>query len=256
MTPRRRPRAAGRPDRPRHVMLRARRGRRPGRRARCTRPPRRCGPPCRSSGRAPGAAWSRRSSSCACPTRCSSTATARSTPTRRRAAGRHRHPERRLGAGVRDRAAGGDDQLQHRRRRARAPTSTRSPRPPGSCASARPDLVVDGPLQYDAAAIASVGRDEGARTARWPGRATVFVFPDLNTGNTTYKAVQRSADVDQHRPDAAGPRAAGQRPVRAARWSRTSSTRSPGPPSRPLQVRLVPAAGEGSAGQEAAREGR
>lgn len=33
------------------------------------------------------------------------------------------------------------------------------------------------------------------RAARWPARATVFVFPDLNTGNTTYKAVQRSANV-------------------------------------------------------------
>ena len=57
-----------------------------------------------------------------------------------------------------------------------------------------PDLAIDGPLQYDAAAIASVARSKrpGSRVA---GRATVFVFPDLNTGNTTYKAVQRGADV-------------------------------------------------------------
>ena len=57
-----------------------------------------------------------------------------------------------------------------------------------------PDLPVDGPLQYDAAAIASVGQAKrpGSPVA---GRATVFVFPDLDTGNTTYKAVQRSARV-------------------------------------------------------------
>ncbi len=57
-----------------------------------------------------------------------------------------------------------------------------------------PDLLVDGPLQYDAAAIASVARTK-APGSPVAGRANVFVFPDLNTGNTTYKAVQRSADV-------------------------------------------------------------
>jgi phosphate acetyltransferase len=56
-----------------------------------------------------------------------------------------------------------------------------------------PDLLLDGPLQYDAAAIDSVGRQK-APNSPVAGRATVFVFPDLNTGNTTYKAVQRSAD--------------------------------------------------------------
>jgi phosphate acetyltransferase len=57
-----------------------------------------------------------------------------------------------------------------------------------------PDLAVDGPLQYDAAAIASVGQSKrpGSTVA---GRANVFIFPDLDTGNTTYKAVQRSAQV-------------------------------------------------------------
>ena len=58
---------------------------------------------------------------------------------------------------------------------------------------ANPALLVDGPLQYDAAAIASVGRQK-APNSPVAGRATVFIFPDLNTGNTTYKAVQRSAD--------------------------------------------------------------
>ncbi len=58
----------------------------------------------------------------------------------------------------------------------------------------RPDLIIDGPLQYDAAAIASVARSK-APDSPVAGNATVFVFPDLNTGNTTYKAVQRSANV-------------------------------------------------------------
>ncbi|MFQ3789437.1 phosphate acetyltransferase [Halomonas sp. A29] len=57
-----------------------------------------------------------------------------------------------------------------------------------------PDLLIDGPLQYDAAAIESVGKQK-APDSPVAGRATVFVFPDLNTGNTTYKAVQRSARV-------------------------------------------------------------
>ena len=56
----------------------------------------------------------------------------------------------------------------------------------------RPDLPVDGPIQYDAAVDAAVGKAKlpGSDVA---GRATVFIFPDLNTGNNTYKAVQRSA---------------------------------------------------------------
>jgi phosphate acetyltransferase len=58
----------------------------------------------------------------------------------------------------------------------------------------RPDLLIDGPLQYDAASVESVGRQK-APDSPVAGRATVFVFPDLNTGNTTYKAVQRSAHV-------------------------------------------------------------
>ncbi|MBN7769240.1 phosphate acetyltransferase [Marinobacter daepoensis] len=58
----------------------------------------------------------------------------------------------------------------------------------------RPDLLIDGPLQYDAAAIESVAKSK-APNSRVAGKATVFVFPDLNTGNTTYKAVQRSANV-------------------------------------------------------------
>ncbi len=57
-----------------------------------------------------------------------------------------------------------------------------------------PDLLIDGPLQYDAASVLEVGQQK-APDSKIAGRATVFVFPDLNTGNTTYKAVQRSANV-------------------------------------------------------------
>jgi len=57
-----------------------------------------------------------------------------------------------------------------------------------------PGLAVDGPLQYDAAAIASVAHNKRPDSAV-AGRASVFIFPDLGTGNTTYKAVQRSAQV-------------------------------------------------------------
>ena len=58
----------------------------------------------------------------------------------------------------------------------------------------RPDLLIDGPLQYDAASTLDVARTK-APDSPVAGKATVFVFPDLNTGNTTYKAVQRSANV-------------------------------------------------------------
>jgi hypothetical protein len=56
----------------------------------------------------------------------------------------------------------------------------------------RPDLAIDGPLQYDAAVDAGVARTKLPESSV-AGRATVFIFPDLNTGNNTYKAVQRSA---------------------------------------------------------------
>jgi phosphate acetyltransferase len=56
----------------------------------------------------------------------------------------------------------------------------------------RPDLLVDGPIQYDAAVDPTVA---AAKAPHSPlaGHATVLIFPDLNTGNNTYKAVQRSA---------------------------------------------------------------
>jgi phosphate acetyltransferase len=57
-----------------------------------------------------------------------------------------------------------------------------------------PGLKIEGPIQYDAAI------DPGVAKTKMPesevaGRATVFIFPDLNTGNNTYKAVQRSANA-------------------------------------------------------------
>ncbi|MCP5534920.1 MAG: phosphate acetyltransferase [Akkermansiaceae bacterium] len=58
----------------------------------------------------------------------------------------------------------------------------------------RPDILVDGPLQYDAASNAGVARTK-APDSKIKGDATVFIFPDLNTGNTTYKAVQRAGNV-------------------------------------------------------------
>ncbi|GAA5218015.1 phosphate acetyltransferase [Corallincola platygyrae] len=60
--------------------------------------------------------------------------------------------------------------------------------------SKRPDIVIDGPLQYDAAVMENVAKKK-APDSPVAGQATVFIFPDLNTGNTTYKAVQRSADL-------------------------------------------------------------
>ncbi len=58
----------------------------------------------------------------------------------------------------------------------------------------RSDIKIEGPIQYDAAIDVGVARTKlpGSEVA---GHATVFVFPDLNTGNTTYKAVQRSANA-------------------------------------------------------------
>ncbi|HUF38022.1 MAG TPA: phosphate acetyltransferase [Anaerolineales bacterium] len=56
--------------------------------------------------------------------------------------------------------------------------------------SRRPDLILEGPMQYDAAVspVVAAQKMPGSKVA---GQATVFIFPDLNTGNNTYKAVQR-----------------------------------------------------------------
>jgi phosphate acetyltransferase len=54
----------------------------------------------------------------------------------------------------------------------------------------RPDLKVEGPIQYDAAVDPTVGKQKMPNSAV-AGQATVLIFPDLNTGNNTYKAVQR-----------------------------------------------------------------
>jgi phosphate acetyltransferase len=56
----------------------------------------------------------------------------------------------------------------------------------------QPDLLVEGPIQYDAAVDPTVA-EKKMPDSKVAGRATVLIFPDLNTGNNTYKAVQRSA---------------------------------------------------------------
>jgi phosphate acetyltransferase len=60
--------------------------------------------------------------------------------------------------------------------------------------SRRPDLAIEGPIQYDAATSEEVAlvKAKGSSVA---GKATVYIFPDLDAGNTAYKAVQRSANV-------------------------------------------------------------
>ncbi len=57
-----------------------------------------------------------------------------------------------------------------------------------------PELLLEGPLQYDAAIDPETARTK-LPDSKVAGQATVFIFPDLNTGNNTYKAVQRAADA-------------------------------------------------------------
>ncbi len=56
------------------------------------------------------------------------------------------------------------------------------------------DLAIEGPIQYDVAVDAGVAKTKMPESSV-TGRATVFIFPDLNTGSNTYKAVQRSANA-------------------------------------------------------------
>ena len=56
----------------------------------------------------------------------------------------------------------------------------------------RPDLLIEGPIQYDAAIDPEVAMQKLPQS-EVAGQATIFIFPDLNTGNNTYKAVQRSS---------------------------------------------------------------
>ncbi|MBD2312406.1 phosphate acetyltransferase [Desertifilum sp. FACHB-1129] len=58
----------------------------------------------------------------------------------------------------------------------------------------RPDLKIEGPIQYDAAVDSEVAHTK-LPDSEVAGQATVFIFPDLNAGNNTYKAVQRSANA-------------------------------------------------------------
>ena len=58
--------------------------------------------------------------------------------------------------------------------------------------SSNPDFAVEGPIQYDAASNMSIASTK-MPDSQVAGQATVFIFPDLNTGNNTYKAVQQSS---------------------------------------------------------------
>jgi phosphate acetyltransferase len=58
----------------------------------------------------------------------------------------------------------------------------------------RPEILIEGPMQYDAAIDPKVAKKK-LPDSQVAGQATVFIFPDLNTGNNTYKAVQRSTDA-------------------------------------------------------------
>lgn len=56
----------------------------------------------------------------------------------------------------------------------------------------RPDLAIEGPLQYDAAVNPETAKTKlKGRPSKVAGQANVLIFPDLNTGNNTYKAVQQ-----------------------------------------------------------------
>ncbi len=57
----------------------------------------------------------------------------------------------------------------------------------------RPDILLEGPIQYDAAIDPTVAKTK-LPDSKVAGKATVFIFPDLNTGNNTYKAVQRATE--------------------------------------------------------------
>jgi phosphate acetyltransferase len=57
-----------------------------------------------------------------------------------------------------------------------------------------PEILIEGPIQYDAAIDPEVASTKMPNSPV-AGKATVFIFPDLNTGNNTYKAVQRSANA-------------------------------------------------------------
>ena len=161
----------------------------------------------------PGSRSSRACSSWCWPTGCWSTATARSSPIRTPSSSpTSRSPRPRTAAAVRRRARGwrccrystGESGSGADVEKVRAATELVRERGPscwwrGRSSTTRPRTRRSAARSCRARAVA--------------GRATVFIFPDLNTGNNTYKAVQRSAGRGRDRAGAAGAAQAGQRPV-------------------------------------------
>lgn len=60
--------------------------------------------------------------------------------------------------------------------------------------SIKPDLIIDGPIQYDAATVPKIALLK-SNCSTLLGEANIIIFPDLNTGNTTYKAVQHTSNI-------------------------------------------------------------
>ena len=114
---------------------------------------------------------------------------------------------------VRHRAAGRDAVLLDGES-ARARTSTRSASHRHRARAPRPDLLIEGRSSTTRPSTRTSPDQAAGQPRRRQG--TVFVFPDLNTGNNTYKAVQRSAGAVADRAGPAGAEQAGQRPVAGA----------------------------------------
>ena len=147
------------------------------------------------------------------------------------AAGGHRDLVGAHGRAVRHRAAGGDAVVLDRRRRGRAPTSTRSGRQRELVREREPDLLVEGPIQYDAAVEPSVASHQDAGLeGRRPRHRVDLPRPQHRQQHLQGRAAQRGRHRDRTRCCRGSTNRSTTCP--AARWSRTSSTPWPSPRSR------------------------